>query len=96
MPDPTPEPAALMQNLKRRLLSLAGGFTETWGTPSFGGGIAAQQATYGTHYSSNMRDDLVNSRLTFHKDKPTAAPSSSPPASPKSPVPSNCPKSLAY
>jgi len=50
-------------NCMARLLALAGGFTETWGTPSFGGGITAQQATYGTHYSSNMRDDLVNSRL---------------------------------
>ena len=50
-------------NRMARLLALTGGFTETWGTPSFGGGIAAQQATYGTHFSSNMRDDLVNSRL---------------------------------
>ncbi|MCK4723703.1 MAG: molybdopterin-dependent oxidoreductase, partial [Dehalococcoidia bacterium] len=50
-------------NRMARLLALAGGFTETWGTPSFNGGIYAQQATYGTHYTCNMRDDLVNSRL---------------------------------
>ena len=50
-------------NRMARLLALAGGFTETWGTPSFSGGIYAQQATYGTHYTCNMRDDLVNSRL---------------------------------
>lgn len=45
------------------VLSLAGGFTETWGVTSFEGGIYAQQATYGTRYTSNTRDDLVNSRL---------------------------------
>jgi len=50
-------------NRMAHLLALAGGFTETWGTPSFAGGIYAQQATYGTHYTCNMRDDLVNSRL---------------------------------
>ena len=46
-----------------KVLSLAGGFTGTWGVTSFAGGMYAQQATYGTHYTSNTRDDLVNSRL---------------------------------
>ncbi|MFC1919908.1 molybdopterin-dependent oxidoreductase [Chloroflexota bacterium] len=46
-----------------RLLTLAGGFTSTWGVTSFQGGIYAQQIAYGTFYTSNTRDDLVNSRL---------------------------------
>jgi anaerobic dimethyl sulfoxide reductase subunit A len=46
-----------------KVLSLAGGFTETWGVTSYEGGIYAQHATYGTRYTSNTRDDLVNSRL---------------------------------
>jgi anaerobic dimethyl sulfoxide reductase subunit A len=46
-----------------KVLSLAGGFTETWGVASFAGGIYAQQGTYGTHYTCNTRDDLLNSRL---------------------------------
>jgi len=50
-------------NRMARLLALVGGFTETWGVPSFGGGMYAQLATYGTTYTSNTRDDLVNSRL---------------------------------
>ncbi|MFC2062867.1 molybdopterin-dependent oxidoreductase [Chloroflexota bacterium] len=45
------------------LLSLAGGCTETWGIPSFAGGVYAQQATYGTYYTCNTRDDLLNSRF---------------------------------
>ena len=46
-----------------KLLSLAGGFTATWGITSFGAGMHAQRLTYGTHYTSNTRDDLINSRL---------------------------------
>lgn len=46
-----------------KLLSLAGGFTGTWGWTSFQGGLFAQQVTYGSFYTSNTRDDLVNSRL---------------------------------
>ena len=46
-----------------RLLALSGGYTATWGLTSYGGGISAQRATYGTHFTSNGRDDLVNSRL---------------------------------
>ena len=46
-----------------KVLSLTGGFTATWGTTSFQGGVYAQQATYGTHYTCNTRDDLVISRL---------------------------------
>ena len=46
-----------------KVLSLAGGFTEAWGMTSFQGGMYAQQVTYGTHYTCNTRDDLVNSRL---------------------------------
>ena len=45
------------------VLGGAGGFTMTWGTTSYHGGIYAQQITYGTFYASNTRDDLVNSRL---------------------------------
>jgi anaerobic dimethyl sulfoxide reductase subunit A len=47
----------------QRLLTLAGGFTGTWGLASFGGGMYASQATYGTWYTCNTRDDLLNSRL---------------------------------
>lgn len=46
-----------------RLLAMAGGFTVTWGITSFGAGIYAQQLSYGTHFTCNTRDDLVNSRL---------------------------------
>ena len=46
-----------------KVLTLAGGFTSTWGLTSFGGGVYTQEATYGTHYTANDRDDLVNSRL---------------------------------
>jgi len=46
-----------------KVLGLAGGYTMTWGTTSYHGGIYAQQITYGTFYTSNTRDDLINSRL---------------------------------
>ncbi len=45
------------------VLAAAGGFTTSWDRPSFGGGIYAQRVSYGTHYTSNTRDDLVNSRF---------------------------------
>lgn len=45
------------------VLSLAGGFTTTWGITSFQGGMHAQRITYGTYYTCNTRDDLVNSKL---------------------------------
>ena len=45
------------------VLSLAGGYTSTWGITSFQGGMYAQRITYGTYYTCNTRDDLVNSRL---------------------------------
>jgi anaerobic dimethyl sulfoxide reductase subunit A len=51
-------PAALAS-----VLALTGGFTATWDRVSFGGGIYAQIVTYGTHYTCNTRDDLLNSRL---------------------------------
>ncbi len=46
-----------------RVLARAGGFTGTWGVSSFQGGMHAQQITYGTYYTSNTRDDLLNARL---------------------------------
>lgn len=47
----------------RRLLSLAGGYSATWGNPSVEGVIFASRSTYGTPSSANTRDDLLNSRL---------------------------------
>jgi anaerobic dimethyl sulfoxide reductase subunit A len=49
--------------LMAQVLALAGGFTASWAMTSYQGAVYAQQATYGTHYTSNTRDDLVNSRL---------------------------------
>jgi len=47
-----------------RLLNRIGGFTETWGTFSFEGGVFASLATYGTDRGTNhSRDDLLHSRL---------------------------------
>ncbi len=46
-----------------RLFSLAGGCTRAWGGTSFAAGINASRLAYGTHYCSNTRDDLVNSKL---------------------------------
>ncbi len=46
-----------------RLLGMAGGYTSTWGTVSFHGGVFASYYAYGTVYASNSRDDLLNSRL---------------------------------
>ena len=46
-----------------RLLGLAGGYTNTWGTISFHGGVFASYFAYGTVYASNSRHDLLNSNL---------------------------------
>ena len=46
-----------------KLLSLAGGYTSTWGVTSFHQGVAASLCSYGTFHTANNRDDLVNSRL---------------------------------
>ena len=48
-----------------RLLSMAGGYTTVWGITSFQAGIIASLATYGMWFTSNTRDDLVNSRLVI-------------------------------
>lgn len=47
----------------RRLLSLMGGFSITWGNPSFEGATFASLATYGTTLATNTPDDLLNSKL---------------------------------
>jgi len=46
-----------------RLLGMAGGYTSTWGTISFHGGVFASYYAYGTVYASNSRDDLLNSKM---------------------------------
>lgn len=46
-----------------KLLSLAGGYTSTWGVTSFHQGVAASLCSYGTFHTANNRDDLVNSKL---------------------------------
>ncbi len=46
-----------------RLLNMFGGFTETWGSASSEGSHFSSKITYGTSYTGNTRDDLVNSRL---------------------------------
>jgi anaerobic dimethyl sulfoxide reductase subunit A len=46
-----------------RLLTLFGGFTRTWGIPSFEGALFASMATYGTLTTGSSRQDLLNSRL---------------------------------
>jgi anaerobic dimethyl sulfoxide reductase subunit A len=46
-----------------RLFCSFGGYTQVWGGPSFQGGLYASKATYGTFYTSNSRDDLLNSRM---------------------------------
>jgi len=38
-----------------KVLCLAGGYTSTWGVTSFGAGMYAQRATYGTYYTCNTR-----------------------------------------
>ncbi len=46
-----------------RLLSLAGGYSATWGIASFEGARFAGLSTYGTAMVGNTRDDLLNSKL---------------------------------
>lgn len=45
------------------VLSMVGGYTTTWGTTSFHGGMYAQKISYGTMSTLNARDDLLNSKL---------------------------------
>jgi len=47
------------------MLMQFGGFTHTWGFPSFEGAMFASMATYGTIHTGNARDDLFNSRLVI-------------------------------
>ncbi len=47
----------------QRALGLAGGYTVPWGLTSFGGGMSASRATYGTFSTGSNRDDLLNSRF---------------------------------
>jgi anaerobic dimethyl sulfoxide reductase subunit A len=46
-----------------RLLYMFGGFSETWGWPSWEAATFASSINYGTIQVGNSRDDLVNSRL---------------------------------
>ena len=46
-----------------RLLGMAGGYSQNWGSISHEGGRYASLATVGTTYTHNTRDDLLNSRL---------------------------------
>lgn len=46
-----------------RLLAKFGGYTRTWGIPSFEGALFASMATYGTMMTGNAREDLLNARL---------------------------------
>ncbi|MBI2856766.1 MAG: molybdopterin-dependent oxidoreductase [Chloroflexi bacterium] len=46
-----------------RLLGLFGGYTSTWGTHSYEGGVWASLASYGSVYTSSGRDNLLSSRL---------------------------------
>jgi len=45
------------------LLNMLGGYSNIWGSFSFEGGLFAEYTTYGTTYTRNTRDDLLNSRL---------------------------------
>lgn len=47
----------------RWFLSLAGGYTDTWGNASNNGGRFASLANYGTVQTGNERADLLNSRM---------------------------------
>ena len=45
------------------MLASFGGFTGSWGGPSFEGTLFASLATYGTQYTGNSEDDFPNSRM---------------------------------
>jgi anaerobic dimethyl sulfoxide reductase subunit A len=46
-----------------RVLGMAGGYSQTWGTISYEGGIFAELATFGTFRTRSSRDNLLHSRL---------------------------------
>lgn len=46
-----------------RVLMAAGGYTRTWGSPSYEGALFASMATYGTIDTGSSREDLLNSRF---------------------------------
>lgn len=50
-------------DLIANVLIRTGGYTATWGWQSHGAAMYALVATYGTPYTSNSPDDLLNSRL---------------------------------
>ena len=50
-------------NAVAELLARFGGYTGTWGDPSYEGSLYASMATYGTITMANDRQDLLNSRL---------------------------------
>jgi anaerobic dimethyl sulfoxide reductase subunit A len=49
--------------LFERLLTKAGGYTGSWGSPSGEAGVFAAATSYGTGAIGNSRDDFLNSRL---------------------------------
>jgi anaerobic dimethyl sulfoxide reductase subunit A len=46
-----------------RLLNMFGGYTGTWGWPSWEAATFASQVNYGTYHVMNSRDDQLNSKL---------------------------------
>jgi anaerobic dimethyl sulfoxide reductase subunit A len=50
-------------DLTARLLIRMGGYTATWGFQSHGGAVYAMVSTFGTPFTNNSPDDLLNSRL---------------------------------
>jgi anaerobic dimethyl sulfoxide reductase subunit A len=46
-----------------RLLGMAGGYSQTWGFISHEGGRYASLATFGTDFTRNSRDNLLDSRI---------------------------------
>ncbi len=46
-------------------LMLFGGFSTTWGAPSYEGAMFASMATYGAIQTGNSREDLFNSKLVI-------------------------------
>jgi anaerobic dimethyl sulfoxide reductase subunit A len=47
------------------LLTMFGGFTTTWGAPSYEGAMFASMATYGTIHTGSSREDLFNSKIVI-------------------------------